>query len=63
MTTLELYTNSKIGKVAILTLVYIIMVVGFITAIPYALIKGLFNMDYYEDWFDIILKRKNFQNK
>ena len=63
MTILELYTNSKIGKVAILTLVYIIMVIGFITAIPYALIKGLFNMDYYEDWFDIILKRKNFQNK
>ena len=63
MTTLELYTNSKIGKVAILTLVYIIIVIGFITAIPYAVIKGLFNMDYYEDWFDIILKRKNFQNK
>ena len=63
MTTLELYTNSKIGKVAILTLVYIIMVIGFITAIPYALIKGLFNMDYYEDWFDIILKRKNFHKK
>ena len=39
------------------------MVIGFITAIPYAVIKGLFNMDYYEDWFDIILKRKNFQNK
>lgn len=63
MTTLELYTNSKIGKVAILTLVYIIMVIGFITAIPYAVIKGLFNMDYYEDWFNIILKRKNFHNK
>ena len=39
MTTLELYTNSKIGKVAILTLVYIIIVIGFITAIPYAVIK------------------------
>lgn len=63
MTTLELYTNSKIGKVAILTLVYIIIVIGFITAIPYAVIKGLFNMDYYEDWFDIILKRKNFHKK
>ena len=63
MTILELYTNSKIGKVAILTLVYIIIVIGFITAIPYAVIKGLFNMDYYEDWFDIILKRKNFHKK
>lgn len=63
MTTLELYTNSKICKAAILTLVYIIMVIGFITAIPYAIIKGLFNMDYYEDWFDIILKRKNFHKK
>lgn len=47
------FYNSKFGKVVILTLV----VISYITAIPYVLVKGLCNSEYYEEWLDIVLKQ------
>ena len=49
----KFYTNTKFGKVVILTLV----VISYITAIPYVLVKGLCNSEYYEEWLDIVLKQ------
>ena len=53
----KFYTNNKFGKVAILTLAYIIIIISYITAIPYVLVKGLCNREYYEEWLDIVLKQ------
>ena len=47
------FYNSQVGKVVILTLV----VISYITAIPYVLVKGLCNREYYEEWLDIVLKQ------
>lgn len=41
--------------IAIVTIViYICSVIVLIPAIPYAMIKGACNLDYYEEWFDFI---------
>ena len=47
------FYNSQVGKVIILTLV----VSSYITSIPYVLVKGLCNSEYYEEWLDIVLKQ------
>ena len=52
MDTYKFY-NSQVGKVIILTLV----VISYITSIPYVLVKGLCNSEYYEEWLDIVLKQ------
>lgn len=52
MDTYKFY-NSQVGKVIILTLV----VSSYITSIPYVLVKGLCNSEYYEEWLDIVMKQ------
>ena len=49
----KFYTKTKFGKVVILTLV----IISYITSIPYVLVKGLCNREYYEEWLDIVLKQ------
>lgn len=53
--------NSKIIsniiiRTIILILCYIVITIITITAIPYVIIKGISNLDYYEDWNDFIFK-------
>ena len=36
------------------TLIYICSVIVLIPAIPYAIVRGVCNLDYYEEWFDFI---------
>ena len=31
-----------------------------VTAVPYAIVKGVCNLDYYEDWYDFIKDKVNF---
>lgn len=40
----------------ILIILYIAVIILIIPAIPYAIVKGVCNLDYYEDWFDFINK-------
>ena len=50
--------NEKISnpmiRLIILILWYTAIIILCITAIPYVIIRGVCNLDYYEDWFDFI---------
>lgn len=51
---IEDFSMSQYIKLVIYCLIVLILLVS---AIPYALIKGLGNMDYYEEWADFLLGR------
>lgn len=46
--------KNPIARVIFFILFCIAMILLTIPAIPYAIIKGVCNLDYYEDWFDFI---------
>ena len=48
--------SNPIIRGIVLILFYIIIIILLIPAIPYAIVKGVCNLDYYEDWFDFINK-------
>lgn len=48
--------SNMIIKAIIVILCCIIITILTITAIPYAIIKGISNLDYYEEWGDFIFK-------
>lgn len=45
-----------IVRAIILILYYIVIIAINIPAIPYAIVKGICNTDYYEEWNDFIFK-------
>ena len=51
----KLNSNSIVG-IIVLILYYTAITIMSITAIPYAIIRGACNLDYYEDWWDFIMK-------
>ena len=51
-----LTTLSYITIAIIFILVIPFIVIMFILAIPYAMLKGLVNTEYYEDWVNFINK-------
>ena len=46
-------SNSIIYAIIVI-LKYTAVTILSITAIPYVIVKGICNSDYYEDWFDSI---------
>ena len=52
--------NNMIVRVIISILYYIAITIISITAIPYVIVRGACNLDYYEDWFDFIIKYSPF---
>ena len=52
--------NNMIVRAIVLILCYIAITIISITAIPYAIVRGVCNLDYYEDWFDCIIKYSPF---
>ena len=44
--------KNPIARAVLIILATISLVVTLIPAIPYAMIKGLVNTDYYEEWLD-----------
>ena len=53
---MKVNVKNPIARVILITLSYISIVVILIPAIPYAMVKGLINTEYYEDWLDFIYK-------
>ena len=49
-------TSNMIIRAIVLILCYIAITIISITAIPYAIVRGACNLDYYEDWNDFIFK-------
>lgn len=48
--------KNPIARVVLITLSYISVVIILVHAIPYAMVKGLVNTEYYEEWLDFINK-------
>lgn len=48
--------SNPIVRGVILIILCIAVIILIIPAIPYAIVKGVCNLDYYEDWFDFINK-------
>lgn len=52
--------SNPIVRGIVLILLYIGVTIVLITAVPYAIVKGVCNLDYYEDWYDFIRDKVNF---
>ena len=52
--------SNPIVRGIVLILLYIGVTIVLITAVPYAIVKGVCNLDYYEDWYDFIKDKVNF---
>lgn len=48
----KIHNPIIIAIVAIL--IYICAIILFVPAIPYAIVRGVCNLDYYGEWFDFI---------
>lgn len=46
--------SNPIIRLIVVILWYTAIAILSITAIPYAIVKGVCNLDYYEDWFDFM---------
>lgn len=53
---MKVNVKNPIARVALITLSYISIVIILIPVIPYAMVKGLVNTEYYEEWLDFINK-------
>ena len=48
--------NNTIIRAIILIIYYIVIIAINIPAIPYAIVKGICNTDYYKEWNDFVFK-------
>ena len=53
---MKVNVKNPIARVVLITLSYISVVIILVPAIPYAIVKGLVNTEYYEEWLDFIGK-------
>lgn len=53
---MKVNVKNPIARVVLITLSYISIVIILVPAIPYAMVKGLVNTEYYEEWLDFINK-------
>lgn len=60
MTNLSEKISNPIVRGIVLILLYIGVTIVLVTAVPYAIVKGVCNLDYYEDWYDFIRDKVNF---
>ena len=60
MTNLSEKISNPIVRGIVLILLYIGVTIVLIPAIPYAIVKGVCNLDYYDDWFDFIRHKVKF---
>ena len=60
MTNLSEKISNPIVRGIVLILLYIGVTIVLIPDIPYAIVKGVCNLDYYEDWFDFMRDKVKF---
>ena len=53
---MKVNVKNPIARVVLITLSCISVVIILVPAIPYAMVKGLVNTEYYEEWLDFINK-------
>ena len=52
--------SNPIVRGIVLILLYIGVTIVLVTAVPYAIVKGVCNLDYYEDWYDFMRDKVKF---
>lgn len=52
--------SNPIIRGIIVILWYIAIIILLIPAIPYAIVKGVCNLDYYEDWVEFVNDKVKF---
>ena len=52
--------SNPIVRGIVLILLYIAVTIVLIPAVPYAVVKGVCNLDYYEDWYDFMRDKVKF---
>ena len=60
MTNLSEKISNPIVRGIVLILLYIAVTIVLIPAVPYAIVKGVCNLDYYEDWYDFMRDKVKF---
>ena len=60
MTNLSEKISNQIVRGIVLILLYIVVTIVLIPAVPYAIVKGVCNLDYYDDWFDFMRDKVKF---
>ena len=60
MTNLSEKISNPIVRGIVLILLYIVVTIVLIPAVPYAIVKGVCNLDYYDDWFDFMRDKVKF---
>ena len=60
MTNLSEKISNPIVRGIVLILLYIGVTIVLVTAVPYAIVKGVCNLDYYEDWYDFMRDKVKF---
>lgn len=60
MTNLSEKISNPIVRGIVLILLYIGVIIILIPAVPYAIVKGVCNLDYYEDWYDFMRDKVKF---
>lgn len=63
MNKLKKKINNPIVGMFALILLYILLTIVVTLAIPYAIVRGACNIEYYQEWADFIFKYINPQNK
>lgn len=48
--------SNPIIRGIVLIIFYIIIIILFLPSMPYAIVRGVCNLEYYEEWFDFINK-------
>lgn len=56
MKEIKVNVKNPIARLVLITLTYISVVIIIVPIIPYAMVKGLVNTKYYEEWLDFINK-------
>ena len=46
--------SNPIVRGIVFVLLYILVTILVIPAIPYAIIRGMFNLKYYDEWFEFV---------
>lgn len=52
--------SNPIVRGIVLILLYIGVTIVLVTAVPYAIVKGVCNLDYYEDWYNFMRDKVKF---
>lgn len=54
---MKVNVKNPIARAIFFILFYVILILLVVPAIPYAIAKGLCNLDYYEEWIEFIKER------